>query len=142
MSSNGNIDFDSGSGISVEEQKEILAKINGITEKNRQILSQEASGLKKGKKLAVKAKKSSAVFPVALNIAALLVLCGGGLFLISFNENKDVQIRSGTAVYDFTERALINEIRRDTAEKIAAKEREINLIATRLDDVEIGRAHV
>jgi len=123
-------------GISTEEQKEILSEINGIAEKNRRLLSHNASAVKTGEKLAVDAKKSGAIFPLAFNIAAVVILLGGGLLLISLNEKKDAQVRAGGAVFNLTERALIEDIRKDTAAKIALKEQEITEISTRLAEVD------
>ncbi|MDR0324059.1 MAG: hypothetical protein LBI12_06410, partial [Treponema sp.] len=60
MANNEDIVFDEKSGISVEEQKEMLAKINGITEKNRHSLSMDTQGLQSGKKSNIKAKKTGA----------------------------------------------------------------------------------
>jgi chromosome segregation ATPase len=129
--------FDEKSGISVEEQKEILSKINGIAEKNRRLLSQAGSQIeeKKGKVL-VNAKKNGALFPLAVNVAAVAILLCGAFLLVSFNGKKDAQVRIGKAVYNLTERTLIEEIRKDTAEKIAEKEMEMATITSRLDEVD------
>ncbi|MCL2209326.1 MAG: hypothetical protein FWC19_03845 [Treponema sp.] len=121
--------LDEQTGISIEEQKEILSRINGITEKNRSSLSNNG-------KPRLKAKKRGILFPLAVNIASVLILCAGVFFIIWFNRQTDEQNRTGTAVYNLTERALIEEIRRDTSEKIAAKEREIKLIASRLEEAD------
>jgi uncharacterized coiled-coil protein SlyX len=102
--------FDSSSGIPIEEQKEILTKINGIAEKRRRHLSQSAD-----ESAELKAKNNSAFFPVLVNAAALLILCAGAWFIFFFNGKKDVQVRQGTGVYDLTEKALIDEIRKDSA---------------------------
>jgi len=142
MANNDEVVFDSSSGISVEEQKEILSKINGIAEKNRQLLSQNASVVKSGEKIAINAKKSGAVFPVAFNIAAVVIMLGGGLLLVSLNEKKDAQVRTGDAVLNLTERALIEDIRRDTAAKIASKEQEIAMISSRLAEVDAQLARL
>jgi len=129
--------FDDKIGISVEEQQEILSKINGITEKNRKQLSQTGSQIAQSKgKIIVSAKKNGAVFPLAVNICAVAVLLCGAFLLIFFNQKNDAQIRTGTAVYNLTERALIEEIRKDTEEKIAAKEREMESIISRLNNVD------
>jgi DNA repair exonuclease SbcCD ATPase subunit len=101
--------FDPSSGISVEEQKEILSKINGIAERRRRSLSQAGGETK------INAKKNSVLFPLLVNITALLILICGAWFIFSFNGKKDVQVRHGTAVYDTTEKALIDEIRKDSA---------------------------
>jgi len=124
--------FDDKAGISVEEQKEILSKINGIAEKNRRALSQSSLGTKP----AINAKKSGAVFPLAVNIASVVILAVGVLLLVSFNGKKDAQVRTGGAVLNLTERALIEEIRKETADKIALKENEIASISLRLEEVD------
>jgi len=129
--------FDEKSGISVDEQREILSKINGIAEKNRQQLSQTSSQIVESKgKIIINAQKKDAVFPLAVNIAAVVLLLGGAVLLVSFNGKKDAQVRTGNGVYNLTERALIEEIRKDTAEKIAAKESEIASIVSRLSEVD------
>jgi len=126
--------FDEKSGISVEEQQEILSKINGIAEKNRKLLSQTTQ-ISNGK-IIINAQKSGAGFPLAVNIAAAGVLLIGIIFMFLFYGRKDSQVRIGKAVYDIAERTLIEEIRKDTSEKIAEKEMEITTITTRLDEVD------
>jgi len=128
---NNDILLDENSGISIEEQNEILTQINGIAEHNRSHLSQNSQ-----KNQELKAKKSGAFFPLSVNIAAVIIIAAGAFFLISFNLKIDAQARTGSAVYNLTERALIEEIRRDTAEKLAAKDREISIIASRLGEVD------
>ena len=127
--------FDGKSGISAEEQKEILAQINGIAEKNRTALSQTLTE-PQGKRKSVNAKKSGALFPLSVNIAAVVVLAAGAFVLILFNTRIDAQVRTGSAVYNLTERALIEEIRKDMAEKITAKDREISEIISLLEGVD------
>ena len=135
MNSN-EIIIDEKSGISAEEQREILNKINSITENNRRLLSQagQQTDDKKGK--IVNAKKNGAIFPLAVNIAALVLLAGGIFLIIFLNSRTDSQLRVGKAVYDLTERTLIEEIRKDTAEKIAAKEMEMATISSRMQEVD------
>ncbi|MCL2264846.1 MAG: hypothetical protein FWC22_02280 [Treponema sp.] len=125
--------IDEKSGISIEEQKEILTQINGIAEKNKQHLSQNNSALDK---ISVAARKKGGVFPLAVNIAAAVILAAGAFLLISFNGRIDINAREGAAVYNLTERALIEKIRKDTAEKIAVKELEMAEIASRLEEVD------
>jgi chromosome segregation ATPase len=112
---NSDISFDANSGISIEEQKDILSRINGIAESNRRSLSEGSANVK----LKIEAKKSGALFPVIVNIAALVILFGGGLILISFNSTKDAQVREGSSVDNLTWRAMIEEIR--GAEQVSAK---------------------
>ena len=138
MADNNEIILDAASGIPVEEQKEILDKINGIAEKNRIMLSQGAGsqkGKNRGKTPVINAKKSGAFFPLAVNIAAVIVLCGCVMFLFLFNVRVDAGARTGNAVYNLTEKALVEEIRKDTEEKIAEKDMEISSISSRLQEV-------
>jgi len=139
MTEKGDVVFDAKSGISIEEQKEILSQINGIAEKNRRSLSQDAGLAKEGGKKRsgpVDAKKTGAFFPLAVNIAAALVLLGGAFLLVLFNSREDARVRMGTAVLNLTERKVIEDIRRDTAEKIRAKDLEISSMTSRLEEVD------
>jgi uncharacterized protein YoxC len=109
--------FDSKSGISEEEQREILAKINNIAEKNRLSLSE---GEGKSKKNRFKAKKSSGRFPIIVNIIAFTALAGGLALLIFTQGKTDARIRTGAKVYNSAERALIDEIRKETQNEASA----------------------
>ncbi|MDR2731340.1 MAG: hypothetical protein LBB81_10655 [Treponema sp.] len=124
--------FDRTCGISVEEQREILSRINGIAEKNRRSLSEGS----KGGNTRFKAKKSGGLFPALVNITAVLVLAGGAFLLFYFNRKNDITIRAGDKAYSSAEQALIVEIRRDTALQIETKEKEIAVIQSRLDNVD------
>jgi len=138
MTETDEITLDAKSGISIEEQKEILSQINGIAEKNRRSLLQAGPG----EAPEIHAKKTGAFFPLAFNIAAVAALCAGAFLLISFNGKTDARVRKGTAVFNLTERALIEEIRRETAEKISAKDLEILQISSRLSEVDAQLALV
>ena len=138
--------LDLNSGISEEEQREILAKINGIAEKNRRSLSGgDSSGgpAGAGSKMRFKAKKSGGRFPLLVNVIAAAILASGFLLLSSFQGKTDAQVREGTMVYNSAERALIEEIRKETASRIDAKESEIALVVSRLEgvDAELRELH-
>jgi chromosome segregation ATPase len=137
------ITFDPKSGISEDEQKEILEKIDGITESRRRSLSATADageaaevGGGKGKKNRFKAKKSGNLFPALVNAAAVIALVGGLFVLSSFQGKTDTQVRTGTKVYNSAERALIAEIRKETSSRLEAKENEIAQITTQLEGVD------
>jgi hypothetical protein len=132
MNNTEEIILDEKSGISIEEQKEILTHINGIAEKNRRRLAEKESGETHGKTV-INPKKKGGIFPLAVNIAAAVILIGGALLLVSFNGKIDMQNRTGGAVYNLTEQALIEEIRKDTSLKLAEKDKEINSIFSRLE---------
>jgi len=126
--------IDKDSGISEEEQQDIIDKINSMSERSGTLLSTKIDN-EEGKEI-VKAAKNGAVFPVIVNIAAFLMLAAGGFLLFYYNGRTESQVRTGNAVYNLTERTLIEEIRKDTAEKIAAKEMEMSRIASRLGEVD------
>jgi chromosome segregation ATPase len=125
------IEINEKNGISVEEQKEILDTINKLSEKNRHQLSDASA-----ENNVIHAKKNNALFPAAVNIAAVIILVLGAFLLVFFNQKTDEEIKAGHIVYNMTERALIEEIRKDTAAKIAAKESEIDRITSRLNQVD------
>ncbi|MCL2270236.1 MAG: hypothetical protein FWC24_02720 [Treponema sp.] len=128
--------FDAGCGISEDEQQEIYSQINSIAEKNRMALSGAADDPNKKKKKRFKAKKSGGLFPVMVNIIAILALAGGGYALYIFQGKTDAEVREGTMVYNSAERALIEEIRRETSSRLEAKEYEISRITSQLEGVD------
>jgi chromosome segregation ATPase len=139
------ITFDRQSGISEEEQKEILAKINDITEKRRRSLAAKADAVAaaevptdgKGNKIRFAAKKSGNLFPILFNTAAVLALAGGLFLLSSFQGKNDIEYRTGgTKVYNSAERALIEEIRKETSSRLQTKEKEIAVMTSQLEGVD------
>lgn len=136
------ISIDPNAGISVEEQREILAEINRITAKNRLSLNGDAQEADKaGKKRArdkgsFKAAKKGGLFPALVNAAALVLLVGGFFFLSSFQGQEEVKIRGGDRIYNIAEQALIEEIRRETASQLEAKEGEIAFMTSKLAGVD------
>jgi len=131
--------IDTKSGISVEDQRKIIRQINGITEKNRRALS---AGTKSGKGTGAdlrggfKAAKNGGLFPILVNFLAIAALVGGLFALRFFQEETSLRAREGTRVFSSTERAIIDEIRRETNDLLSAKDREITILTFLLDDVE------
>jgi peptidoglycan hydrolase CwlO-like protein len=145
MTTNEEIVFDANCGISEEEQREIFAQINNIAEKNRLSLAASAAtasvdgGIPRGKgkkKKRFKAKKSGGLFPLVVNAAAIAALAGGFLALYVFQGKTDAEVREGAKVYNSAERALIDEIRRETSSRLEDKENEISKIASQLEGVD------
>jgi chromosome segregation ATPase len=120
--------FDTTSGISLEEQEEILAGINAMAVGSR--LVPEAEELKTA------AKKKGYIFPLAVNITAVVLLGLGFLLLSLFHNSGEQQIRESRAVLGLTERMLIQEIRQETSRLIGEKEIEINNILSMLSAVD------
>jgi chromosome segregation ATPase len=124
----GDIVFDTVSGISEDEQREILAGIDGAAGKNR-IHAPPVS-------LKTEAKKRGGLFPLLVNIGALVLLAAGFPLLYSFHAQDEPEIREGTAGLGTTERKLIQEIRRETASQINAKEKEIADVMSKLTGID------
>ncbi|MDR1443706.1 MAG: hypothetical protein LBI94_02390 [Treponema sp.] len=124
---NAGIVFDTNSGISETEQRDILAGIENAVRRDRRSLAEIPPA---------RAKKKGILFPLLVNIAALVLLAAGLAAILVFRDAEETQIRGTTALYNSAERVLIREIRRDTALELEAKEREINTILAQLAGVD------
>jgi chromosome segregation ATPase len=137
MTNNNEIVFDPNCGIAEEEQRDILTQINGITEKNRMSLSSDAdTGGEDTKNRFFEAQKTGSLFPILVNAAAVTALVAGFLILSAFQGKTDTQVREGTKVYNAAERALIEEIRKETSSRLEDKESEIYLISSQLESID------
>jgi len=125
------IPIDAESGISEEDQRDILSQINGIAEKNRQSLT--GGDGPRGK---VQARKTGGLFPVLVNAFAAIALAGGFIALSALQGEVSVQAREGARVFNPAERALIEEIRRDTNASLFTIDQEIAMILASLASVE------
>ena len=97
--------FDTSSGISLEEQQEILNGINAMTGGNRMV--QEAP--------VAKAKKKGFLFPMFVNIGAVAIIAGGFYFLSFTNVQNTEAVRNNSVSFGLTERRLIQEIREEAS---------------------------
>ena len=108
--------FDTSSGISLEEQEDILAGIDSLTGENRLVPEP-----------AVKvARKKGFLFPLFVNLGAVLLLVLGFALLSFFHVNDENEIRESSTNLGYTERLLIQEIRQETELRIREKERQIS----------------
>jgi chromosome segregation ATPase len=128
----GTIVFDTASGISIEEQREILAGINAMTAGSRLAdesrLPYEAA--------VTKATKKGFLFPLFVNIGALVLLVSAFFLLNFFNKSNEQEIRESRAVLGLTERMLIQEIRQETERRIRENEKQINDVLLKLQAVD------
>ena len=113
--------FDTSSGISIEEQQEILAGINAMTGSHR-LTGHSLGENGPGESFLVPesalsgAKKKGFLFPLVVNIAALIFLVLGFVLLSFFQVNNEQEIRRSGVVLGHTERMLIREIRQETSQ--------------------------
>jgi len=127
--------FDKDSGISEEDQKDILVQIEQVAQQSRITASPEI--LRTGK-----AKKKGYALPFFVNAGALLVL-GGGLLLLSFLfKQSESELRGEAALVRSAEGKLIQEIKKETEAQLKAKENEISSIQTRLSEIDKERSEL
>jgi chromosome segregation ATPase len=119
--------FDTNSGISETEQKDILAGIEKAVRRDHHALSEIPR---------VRAKKKGILFPLLVNAAALAILGAGLVVVLMFRDAEETQDTGAAALYNSAERVLIREIRRDTALELESKEQEINSILAQLAGVD------
>ncbi|MCL2373685.1 MAG: hypothetical protein FWC65_00385 [Treponema sp.] len=118
--------FDSASGISLEEQQEILDGINAMTGTGRLVSDAPVTA----------AKKRGIMFPVLVNSAAVVILAAGFFLLSHFHVQEEQSIRESSATLGLTERALIQEIRLQNSRQMREKEAEINAVLMMLSSAD------
>jgi chromosome segregation ATPase len=125
--------FDSGAGISEAEQRGILEGIENAVRQNHRSLAADKPA---------RAKKR-ALFPILVNIAALLLLGAVLALFMTFRGEESAGKRRGGVLYNSTERALIREIRQETARELGAKDAEIEEFLAKLAgvDAELRELH-
>ncbi len=123
--------FDAASGISEEDQRDILAQIEDLSRKNRISAAPET--------LKVRARKRGVLFPAVVNLAAFVLLASGLLSLSSFFRQSDSELRKKTPEIRSAEGRLIQEIKKETQALIKGKEEEIASIMTRLGEIDRER---
>ncbi len=123
--------FDSESGISREDQKEILQEIDGIATKSRISVTPEV--------FAVRAMKRGVLFPITVNVAAILALAIGAACLYFLYQRGETQIKREQPVAITAEGKLLEEVKRESEARLAQKNQEINSIQDRLAQIDRER---
>jgi len=116
--------FDTSSGISLEEQQEILDSINSMTGTGRLVPEPPVSEV----------RKKDFIFPLLINAAAIIILVLGSIFLVFFHSHDELILREGASVLGITERLLVEELRRETSRLIGEKENQINEMLSKLSE--------
>ena len=123
--------LDEQSGISKEDQREILEEIKRVSEESRISVTPET--------MAIKAAKRGFVFPLLVNIFFILLLAGGGFTLYYFfQRGETVLMEEGSAIAS-AEGKLIEELKKESEAALQAKNREINQIQSQLEDIDKQR---
>lgn len=120
---------DKAAGISPDDRREILEQIEKITRTNR-------IG---GRKIPFTARKHGAVFPIAVNLAAIAVTAAGLWILsVSFQAREAEAVASGAALSS-AEGKLIQELKRDSESRLSEKDKEIEEMQSRIAAIEADR---
>jgi hypothetical protein len=131
MSSNDPMNFDSESGISPEDQKDILKEIENVATQNRIAAKPED--------FVVKALKRGILFPTVVIAAAVVALLLGGAAFYFLFQRGETQIVRGAVGTITAEGQLIDAVRKDADSKIQEKNLEINGIQGRLQEIDKQR---
>jgi hypothetical protein len=123
--------FDPDSGITREEQKEIRAEIEKVATGSRIAVKPEM--------FAVKAAKRGVLFPVVVNLGALVVLAAGlALFYFLFQRGETQASREDTGTIT-AEGKLIEEVKKESDAKLQEKNQQINKIQDQLSQIDKQR---
>ncbi|MDR2793367.1 MAG: hypothetical protein LBB61_06845 [Treponema sp.] len=119
--------FDMVSGISLEEQKEILAGLDTLDqlEGGEAVVPYEKQAQKKG-----------ILLPALANGIAVLLLLLGGTALVVTHKRDEVRFVQGHAAPGITERMLIAEIRKEFEDMVSAKDAEIAEILMKIANID------
>jgi chromosome segregation ATPase len=120
--------FDTSSGFSESEQREILENIEALTRKEKIAPVSEEQKLTP--------QKRGGKFPLLVNLGGALLLIGGVLVLSFFYRQDESELRGGAVPLGVTDRKLIQEIRRANEARIHEKEQEITGILAKLSGVD------
>jgi hypothetical protein len=119
------------SGISPEDQKEILKEIEQVATQNRIVT--------KAEDFVVKALKRGVLFPSVVIGAAIVGLAAGAVLFYVLFQRGESRIVRGNVGNITAEGQLITAVRKDADTKIQEKNLEINSIQSRLVDIDKQR---
>lgn len=121
-----------------EERAEVERRIERAVEEHRRETKPET--------LSPVPEKRDGRFPVIVNLVAVLVVLGGGLFLIDLFRTQERRIAAHVATITSAEGRLLSELRRESQERLSSKDDEIEQIERRLaqttSELEAVRAEV
>lgn len=120
----GGYSFDKSSGISREDQKEILLHIDKVAQSSRILAGPDT--------WKVKPKKHGIALPLIVNVVGLLVLAGGLFAIGKIVSPREEQATSSSAALSSAEGRLLQEIKREAEGRIQDKDREIATIQKRM----------
>ncbi|MGD9941044.1 MAG: hypothetical protein AB7T74_14715 [Clostridia bacterium] len=124
--------FDEKSGISREDQQEILKHIDTVAKANKILSGPEI--------WKVRPRKRGVAVPLMVNLVGALVLVGGLFGLGQLFPDQGTQVESETVLLASAEGRLLQEIKREAEGRILEKDREIASIQERMAAIDNERA--
>ena len=123
--------FDPESGISREDQRDILQEIDGISTQNRMKVTPDL--------FRVHAIKRGVLFPLVVIAAAVFASGLGVLTFYLLFQQGETQLTSEQGASITAEGKLIEQVRKDSAARLEAKNQQINDIQGRLAEIDKQR---
>jgi chromosome segregation ATPase len=124
--------FDEKSGISREDQQEILKHIDTVAKANKILSGPEI--------WKVRPRRRGVAVPLMVNLVGALVLVGGLFGLGQLFPDQGTQVESETVLLASAEGRLLQEIKREAEGRILEKDREIATIQERMAAIDNERA--
>jgi len=115
-------------GISEEDKQEIYENIDRVVENNRIPVTEEL--------LTLKPKKKGAAFPVTINIIAIVAVAAAFFVSNTFFEQRREALSLETEQYLSTEGKLIEQLKKESEEKLKVKDEEIRKIQEELAELD------
>ena len=123
--------FDPDSGISREEQQEIRQEIEKVATSSRMKVSPEM--------FVVKAAKQGVLFPVMVNVAAIVALAAGLAVLYFFFQRGESQAARQDTTAITAEGKLLQEVKKESEARLLEKNQQIDQIQGKLSEIDKQR---
>jgi hypothetical protein len=131
LTTGGEIVFDEDSGISKEDQKDILQEIEKAASENKLTAGPQA--------FVLHAERKGVFMPMLVNLVAVALLAAGGLVLYYFFQRGETTLKEEALTITTAEGKLIEQLKKEAEEKLLAKNREISQIQGQLSEIDEQR---
>ena len=131
LASGTDIVFDENSGISKEDQKDIIREIEQAASENKLSAGPQA--------FVLHAERKGVMMPLLVNLLAVALLAAGGLVLYYFFQRGETTLKEEALTITTAEGKLIEQLKKEAEEKLLAKNREISQIQGQLSEIDEQR---
>ncbi len=120
------------SGISADDRREIEREIDGISRRSKLSIGSEA--------FIVRPRRKGFVFPLAVNVLAILLTAATVFFLSQLFHQRDLEIANSASSLETAEGRLLRELKREAETKLLEKDRAIADFQSKLLQLDRERA--